>query len=452
MFGRIGLFLGLGLAMLAPVKADAQTLQTLLVFSGGQANDPYKATRGALPVGGLISHGNYLYGTTSSGGNGGCGFSSNCGTVFRINPATGKLGTLYKFCSQPGCTDGGHPLGGLVFKSGAFYGTTEVGGNGNGVVFKLAQVNGSWTETVLHTFCSSGNCADGNYPSSTLVIDKSGVLYGTTAGGPGVGTYGTVFKLDPATSTLTTLYTFTGQGDGSTPVGGVVFGKGGALYGTTEYGGISSGTCGSSQSNGTVFRLDPTTGKLTTILAFPTENQNPCWPFGKNPTAALTVGAQGALFGTTTLGGANGYGTAFELTPAQGGVWNETVLHSFCTPPDCTDSAVPTGQMVLDKTGMLYGTASYYGAAYTEGSVFALNPATQSLTTLYSFTGYLSGCPPQCTTLYPNGSYPAAGPTIVYQPDGSFVLYGTTQWGGGNPNNGCESGVDSCGTVFKLTP
>ena len=289
MDNAIRLVIGLALAWaLAPAAAQAQTFQMLSIFPSGSDSDP--APGGAVPVAGLIKVGKYLYGTAASGANifheppWGCGFSNGCGSIFSVNAATGKLTTLYKFCSLANCADGGHPLAGLVYRDGAFYGTTETGGNvtagsGAGTVYKLARDgSGAWVETVLYDFCSTKiYCRDGNNPSARLVFDSAGMLYGTTAGGPPEGGYGTVFKLDPATGVLTTLHRFTGGTDGSTPVPGLVFGKGGDLYGTTEYGGDSG--------NGTVFRLKPATGKLATILAFPTayHDGNPYWPFGTNP-------------------------------------------------------------------------------------------------------------------------------------------------------------------------
>ena len=231
-----------------PTVVFAQSIQTTVLPSGHKNSNP--APDGALPAGGVISHGGYLYGTTPSGANNApsppylCGFSNGCGSVFRINIASGKLTTIYKFCSQPNCTDGGHPVAGLVYKNGAYYGTTETGGNstsglGAGTVFKLsppAKGETGWKETVLYAFCSLANCADGNNPQSTLVVDKSGNLYGTTRGGAPEGGYGTVFELNPTTGALTTLYTFSGGTDGGSPYAGVVFGKGGLLYGTTYAG------------------------------------------------------------------------------------------------------------------------------------------------------------------------------------------------------------------------
>ena len=130
------------------------------------------------------SDGNF-YGTTLEGGaNTGCSLGSgSCGTVFRITPG-GALTTLYSFCAQSGCADGGNPYAGLVQASdGNFYGTTFGRGvNGYGTVFKITPAGAL---TSLYSFCSQTNCADGEYPQSGLVQASDGNFYGTTPEGGG---------------------------------------------------------------------------------------------------------------------------------------------------------------------------------------------------------------------------------------------------------------------------
>jgi uncharacterized repeat protein (TIGR03803 family) len=478
-FVRLALRLALGLAIFAPTAATAQ-LQTLYVFPGGPPKHTWAAVHGALPVSGLVRSGPYLYGTTEYGANSnaGCG-GQGCGTVFRLDPVSGKLSTIYEFCAVASCADGSVPLAGLaVDGAGALYGTTAVGGNGSGTVFKLAPPavkGGAWTETVVYTFCSLNPCSDGAYPRAGLTFDTNGLLYGTT--NQGALGYGTVFKLDPSNGTLTTLHTFTAGTDGASPTAGVVFGKGGDLYGTTNQGaGSQTESCQAPTYPafcGTVFRLDPIKKVLTTLFTFNAvpcqDGVNNCYPYGRYPFANLVVGKLGVLFGTTSAGGAaascganGGCGTVFELTPPAVGqkTWTETVLHSFCSQTNCAEGASPLGPLVLDRIGLLYGTAAAYGVTGQPfpndggfGAVFELDPTSQALTTLYVFGGVLGACPGPCTTYHPNGSSPTAGLTIHYSADGAFVLYGTTEYGGGSQTNGCNGyGSDSCGTVFALTP
>jgi uncharacterized repeat protein (TIGR03803 family) len=145
---------------------------------------------------------------------------------------------LYTFT---GGIDGSQPFAGVILDaSGNLYGTTPQGGAfGNGVVFKLTKnSDGSWTESVLHAFAGG---TDGATPYAEVTFDTSGNLYGTTQYG-GVSSAGTVFRLAPnsdGTWTESVLYTFTGRGDGANPFSGVIFDGSGNLYGTTYYGGAS---------------------------------------------------------------------------------------------------------------------------------------------------------------------------------------------------------------------
>jgi hypothetical protein len=168
-------------------------------------------TDGALPQANLImdSHG-ALYGTTVNGGlysTTVIGGSPGQGTAFKLSPpaANGDLWTetvLHSFCSLPYCADGAIPASGLIMdEHGALYGTTQSGGSDgrSGTVFKLtppAATGGLWAETVLYSFCSLSNCADGFQPNADLIMDNHGALYGTSNSGGSNGG-GTAFKLNP---------------------------------------------------------------------------------------------------------------------------------------------------------------------------------------------------------------------------------------------------------------
>jgi uncharacterized repeat protein (TIGR03803 family) len=188
-----------------------------------------------------------FYGTTSNGGVGGNCNSYNddlCGTVFKIT-RTGKLTTLYTFCRKVNCSDGASPWAGLVQATdGNFYGTTSEGGNSNvGTVFKITSTG---ELTTIYTFCTRGECYDGNEPISPLIQATDGNLYGTTYGGGEFGV-GTVFKTTLG-GKLTTLYSFNST-DGSAVCAGLIQSANGTLYGTTGGGGADG--------DGTVFELLP---------------------------------------------------------------------------------------------------------------------------------------------------------------------------------------------------
>ena len=106
---------------------------------------------------------------------------------------------------------------------------------------------------------------------------------------------------------------------------------------------------------------------------------------GSSPNGALIFDAVGNLYGTTTSGGANGYGVVFELSPTPSG-WTESVLYSFCAQANCADGQAPEGALIFDSLGNLYGT-TFSGGAYKHGTVYELSPSPSGWTetVLYSF-------------------------------------------------------------------
>jgi len=184
---------------------------------------------GAAPWAGLMqaSSGNF-YGTTELGG------TNGAGTVFQITPA-GAISMLYSFCSQPNCTDGGQPTAPLMQATdGNLYGTTAGLGTTSGTVFKITM---SGILTTLYNFCSQPNCTDGAQPQGGLVQADDGNFYGTTFRG-GLGNYGTVFKITPE-GVLITLHDFNGS-DGYNPFAGLAQARDGNFYGTTSAGGTAN--------------------------------------------------------------------------------------------------------------------------------------------------------------------------------------------------------------------
>jgi uncharacterized repeat protein (TIGR03803 family) len=315
--------------------------------------------------------------------------------------------TLHSFTGA----DGEYPQAALVqATNGDLYGTTSSGGaNGYGTIFKITP---GGTLTTLYSFCPLTACADGESPFAGLVQATNGDLYGTTSSG-GADHDGTIFKIT-LSGTLTTLYSFCSQTnctDGAYPYAGLVQATNGILYGTT-YGGGANG-------DGTVFEITPS-GTLTTLYSFC--SQTNCTD-GQHPHAGLVQSINGALFGTTELGGANTYGTVFKIT-LSGAL---TTLYSFCPQSGCPDGATPYAGLVQAPGGEFYGT-TYSGGANGHGAVFEITPSG-TLTTLYSFCSQ-SACP--------DGEGPEAG--LVRAAGGD--LYGTTSSGGANDG----------GTAFRITP
>jgi uncharacterized repeat protein (TIGR03803 family) len=382
----------------------------------------------------VIGSGGVLYGTTYSC----CVSFANQGTAFSLTPPATAGGTWTHATIQEFTGDNGVFVeGGLVIGSGGvLYGTTHNGGtNGanTGLAFSLtppASPGGAWTENALYNF---GNNNYGFEPKAGMVIGNGGVLYGTASENP------TVFALVPPASpggawTDHNVHIFKGYpSDGAVPYGGVVIGKNGVLYGTTENGGNNCPNPGC----GTVFSVTPsstTGGAWTETVLYNFYNFT---GDGANPEAGVVIDDSGVLYGTTFAGGAYNEGTVFSLTPpsSPGGAWTETILHNFT---GGTDGSKPLASVVIGRHGVLYGTTGA-GGTDTDGVVFSLEPPSSpggswTETVLHSFTGA-------------DGNGPVA-PVVI---GSGGVLYGTTEYGG--TNTGCGGGPSGgCGTVFSLTP
>ncbi len=337
-----------------------------MVVSLGDGNAP------SLPYAGLIedSEGNF-YGTTEFGG------ANNQGTVFELS-GSGSSWTATVLYSFAGGSDGAQPHGGLLFDSaGNLYGTTNFGGsancsNGCGTVFKLTPESSSWSESVLYAFTGGSN---GQEPNARLVLDSQGNLYGTTLLGGNAGTActsgcGTVFQLSLSSSgwQQSVLYAFTGGKDGATPYAGPTLDSDGNLYGTTSAGG--------NFGSGTVFEL--TRGSSGSWTEKVLQAFSGGWG-GKAPVGDVILDSSGNLYGTTSQGGARGsYGVVFELQPLWNGNYHETVLHAFYDAP----AASPMAGLVRDSAGNLYGTTAL-GASLSTcdtgcGTLFKLAPSSGS--------------------------------------------------------------------------
>jgi uncharacterized repeat protein (TIGR03803 family) len=329
-----------------------------------------------------------------------------CLTTLAVRPVHAQTETvLYNFCSQPNCADGEDPASSLAPDgAGDFYGTTQLGGaNMHGTVFELSPNGfGGYNEMVLYSFCSLPYCTDGNNPTSNVIFDGVGNLYGTACSG-GANGQGVA----------------SGCGDGSNGYG-VVF----------ELSPEPGGGCPSGSNSGN--------GWCETVLHSFMSN-----PEGASPFSGLTRDPSGNLYGTT-YGGGNGMGTVYELSPNGSGGWNEQVIYSFCAQSNCADGAYPDGQ-VQAMNGNLYATTEN-GGAYAAGTVFGLSPQPPGGCPGGSYTGngwceailhVFAGHPK-------DGSYPSGTPTL----DSAGNLYGTTLYGGIGT---CNSDL-GCGTVWKLTP
>jgi uncharacterized repeat protein (TIGR03803 family) len=293
------------------------------------------------------------------------------------------------------------------------------------------------TETILYSFSNSGSMPFSPY--SGLVFDATGNLYGTTYAG-GAANAGGVFMLSPAAGggwQQTVLYAFKDGADGAQPYyAGVILDAAGNLYGTAYAGGKNKNCVGGC---GVVFEISPLAGggwQETVLYSFEGATD------GDHPRAGLIFDTAGNLYGTTSEGGnltacSDGCGTAFKLTPATGGQWKKTVLHTF---NGTTDGSSPHAGLVLDAAGNLYGT-NYWGGAAPAcpaadcGVVFMLTPSVKGPwqeRVLHAFTNGVDGGNP--------------GSNVTFDAAGN--IYGTTSEGGHTTL--CSN--MGCGTIYKLEP
>jgi uncharacterized repeat protein (TIGR03803 family) len=344
-----GTFGGGTVFQLAP-SASGWTHTVLYNFTGGaDGGEPYKGVT-------LDAHGN-LYGTAVTGGSGSC--EGGCGVVFKLTNS-GGVWTQSVIHSFTGGNDGSGPGAPVVFDTrGNLYGMTPTGGaNGVGVVYQLKPANGAWKLNVIHTFTGGADGLGGS--AGRLIFDAAGNMYGTSTVG-GVNGKGTIFELthSQGTWTLTTLYAFKDTPDGALPYGGLIFDKAGNLYGTTYYAGAND--------FGTVYRLVHANGSWNERVLYSFKGARD----GSSPISTLVSDAKGNLYGTTSDGGSGcSCGTIFRMSRAANGTWTETVAYRF---PGSPGAGFAYNGIVADSAGNLYG-ATVHGGASNDGTIYKFTP------------------------------------------------------------------------------
>ena len=287
---------GCGIIYKLTLSGNSWPESVLYSFTGG--------ADGAGPGGGVVfdKKGN-LYGTTPDGGDvNGCG----CGVIYQLAPTRSggwKQKVIHTFT---GGNDGSTGSLGSLFidKAGNVYGVAELGGaHAAGTAFKLSLVSGKWKMSILDEFTGTPHAG---FPYGGLISDSTGSLYGTTYYG-GANGLGSVFKLTKGANgkwTENDLYSFKSGTDGDSPTSTLVFDGHGNLYGTTSAGGDSNG-------DGTVFKLTPASGgKWNESVVYRFKNN----PDGSQPYYGMTLDKADNLYGTTAIGGV-GSGVVFKLTP-----------------------------------------------------------------------------------------------------------------------------------------
>jgi len=352
------------LAVAAPVLGSAPAAAKLkTIYSFCQVNK--KCSDGSHPGAMLTDPSGNIFGVALDGG-----AHTGSGTIYELVHG-GRYKRLYKFCLKQPCLDGDTPTDLLLDVSGNLYGITNRGGAGEyGTVFKLSPnpSGGDWILTKLYDFCAAGgHCNDGRSPAGLVYIGRDrgalydGVspLYGTTWDS-GIDSNGTIFKLVPPAAgqgwTKTEIYHLCRTGCSSSE-------QAFAPPIIDASGNIFIHTSGGAHHRGVIYELSAA-GTFSTVYDFcPLEN---CAD-GAYPETLIEDGA-GTLYGTTEQGGQvcqdrnepdRTCGTVFKLT-GDGTHWTETVLHVFCSEPDCRDGSWPT-DLLLDPSGALIGSTENGG-------------------------------------------------------------------------------------------
>ncbi len=355
--------------------APGGNLTTLASFAG-------------LPSGAALDPQGNLYWTTESGG------TNGLGAVYEIAKGSGTLVTVASFNG----TNGALPSGVTIDAHGNLYATTQAGGpaglgDGMGTVWEIAR--GTDTITTLAAFNVPNGSGRAVEPRGGVTLDAQGDLYGTTeTGGP--DSVGTVWELARGSNTLSTVASFDGA-NGSLPSGGVILDAQGNLYGATATGGP--------YNSGTIWEIATGSNTITTLLGVGYEvsavdSQGNFYVAASNELhepsveefsrlangtyggskvvffkgihslerpSAVTVDAQGNLYGTIAAGGAYGDGILWEIVKGSNTI---TTLASF----GGTNGSTPVSGVTLDGAGNLYGT-TYTTGPNGLGTVWEFTPA-----------------------------------------------------------------------------
>lgn len=333
-----------------------------------------------------------LYGVTQLGG------SSGKGALFEFNTGTGAVALKYSFTSA----GGGSPVGPLVERpNGMLIGVTQNGGvHSNGTLFDYDIANNTFTNRFDFDFIGPGRS-----PVTGLTLASSGLVYGVAQGGVATAS-GCLFQYDPTTHVYTKKYDFLNS-DIFNPMAYPMEASNHKIYGTARNGGAGF--------SGGLYEYDPAADKTTKVIDFQSS------PLGYSPRGALLQTSSGKVYGTTSLGGAAGLGTIFEVDIYTG------VISLLAEPTSALGTLFDGG--LVELNGILYGVAQS-GGANNNGTIYSFNPQTKTITKVVDFTGntgaFLGGSPNR-SLVVANGK-----------------LYGTTRFGSTAP------GV--LGTLFEYDP
>jgi uncharacterized repeat protein (TIGR03803 family) len=314
-----------------------------------------------------------LWGITINGGN------YNEGTIFKTDGNGENQSVIYSFeILNPGM----HPLFLKLCETpdGKLYGMTGNGGiNGYGVLFEYNIETGVYNRKVDFDGVNSGK-----YPEGSLIQTASGKLYGMTTRG-GMNDLGVLFEYDPFSDTIIKKIDFNGTDNGANPSLSLMLASNGKLYGITSNGGAYN--CG------VLFEYDPSNGTFTKKVDFDDVN------YGKKPIGDLLQANNGKIYGLTNQGGANNYGVLFEYDPV-----TDTIIKKFDF-DDVNYGSNALSGLIQAADGKLYGTMNMGGANSFYGIIFSYDISADTLVKLFDFDGSSNGGNPQGSLLEGNNGF-----------------------------------------------
>ncbi len=337
-------------------------------------------------------YGSNYYGMTQYGG------TYDHGTIIAFDPVSGKDSLMHIFKN----VEGENPEGELMQASnGLLYGMSPVGGSAaEGVLFCFDIVTRQ--DSAIFSFTGP----NGDSPNGGLIQATNGLIYGMTYGG-GSHSKGTLFSLDPVTGKDSVLINFNVT-NGSAPLGSLIQGTNGLLYGLTQGGGIFN--------YGVLFSYDPVTGKDSIRICFKGTARG-----ADNPEYTLLQAKSNIMYGTSSQGGSADEGAAFSYNPSNG--TEDSLLINFT---GGTIGAYPDCTFIQGKDGLIYGMA-VQGGTHGGGIIFSFDPTTNKDSIRYNFTGGADG----------------GGPIDkLVQDSATGLMYGIAQTGG-------AYGV---GVIFSFNP
>lgn len=299
-----------------------------------------------------------IWGMTSEGG------EHNGGVIFKTDASGNNLSVQHDFY-MVGCSS---PIYSSMMQAsdGMLYGMTRLGGlNDFGLIFQYDPITTTYTQKF------SFNSTNGAFPYGSLIQASNGKLYGMAYDG-GTNLQGVLFEFDPVTNGYAVKFNFDGAANGANPMGNLMQASDGKLYGLTYYGGANN--------VGTLFCYNPGTGITTKKIDLNMTD-------GYKPSGSLIQGTDGKLYGLTREGGTNNYGTIFQYDPA---------TNTYTKKIDFTgtsNGSMPSAHLFQASDGKMYGMTTY-GGSNNYGTIFQYDPATNTFLKKFDFGGTFSGSTP----------------------------------------------------------